>query len=180
GSLEVVNMDAGGDLDTASGKIVVKNVAGEVVTNSVSGATSLSQVFGSVDAQIMSSNLDLDSIGGERLVASVNHGKIEGRRVRSRNVELSTLDGKIILEGESSLRGRFVVSSVSGDIDIKLRKNGLTIIRARGAKVNLGATTKTQTRQDGWVEAQLIGMGTAPALIEMQSRRGVVKFAIIE
>ncbi len=182
GSLEVINMDAGGDLESASGRIVVRNVAGVLSTSSVTGPTSLTQVFGSVDAQIMANDLDLDSIGGEKLVASVDRGKIEGRRVRSRNIELTTTDGKIVLEGEASLRGRYIVSSLKGDIDVKLRRNGLMIVRGRATKVNLGATMKTATRSDGWVEAQLGQMGPndVPALIELQSRHGIVKFAIIE
>ncbi|MBA3821661.1 MAG: hypothetical protein H0X17_22445, partial [Deltaproteobacteria bacterium] len=180
GTLEVLNMDAGGDLDTSSGRILVKNVAGELSTHSVSGATSLSQVFGSVDAQTLSSNLDLDSIGGERLVASVNRGTIAGRRVRSRIVELTTVDGNIVLEAESSLRGRLVVSSLKGNIDIRLRRNGVLVVRGRGTKVNLGATM--QTRSDGWVETQLgqLVAGATPALVEMRSRHGMVQFAIIE
>lgn len=182
GALEVVNMDAGGDLDTASGRITVRNVSGELSTHSVNGPTSLTQVFGSVDAQIISNDLALDSIGGERLIASVNHGKIEGRRIRSRNIELSTMDGKIVFEGEASLRGHYVIASVKGDIDVKLRRNGMLVVRGRGAKVNLGATVKTQTRSDGWVEAQVGAASAAPqpGLVEMRSRLGIVQFAIIE
>jgi hypothetical protein len=180
GALEVVNMDAGGDLDTASGQINVRNVAGEVSTHSVSGATSLAQVFGTVDAEILANNLDLDSIGGEKLVASVDHGTINGRRIRSRNIELTTMDGRIVMEGEASLRGRLIISSVKGDIDVKLRRNGVLVVRGRAAKVNLGATSKT--RQDGWVETQLgeLQAGVAPALVEMRSPLGMVQFAIIE
>jgi hypothetical protein len=46
-------------------------------------------VFGSVDAQTLASDLNLDTIGGDRLVASVHHGRIEGRRVRVRDIELT-------------------------------------------------------------------------------------------
>jgi hypothetical protein len=62
GKLEVVDMDAGGELDTASGPITVRNVQGALSTHSVSGSTKLSTVFGSVDAQTMSSDVDLDTI----------------------------------------------------------------------------------------------------------------------
>jgi len=114
GALEVTNMDAGSDLDTGSGPIWVRNVQGEVLTHSISGTTRLAQVFGSVDAQTLTSDLDLDTIGGERLIASVHHGRIDGRRVRARNVELTTTEGKIVLEAEAALRGRIVVSIVQG------------------------------------------------------------------
>src|SRR6185436_17968655 len=106
GRLEVANMDAGGDLDTSSGPISVRNVQGELLTHSVSGATRLAQVFGSVDAQTVSSDLDLDTIGGDRVIASVHRGRIDGRRVRARNVELTTTDGRIVLEAEAALHGR--------------------------------------------------------------------------
>jgi hypothetical protein len=180
GSLEVMNMDAGGDLDTSSGKITVKNVAGELSTNSVSGQTTLSQVFGSVDAQIVSNDLALDSIGGERLVATVNHGKIEGRRVRSRNIELSTMDGKIVFEGEASLRGSFIITSLRGDIEVKLRRNGAMIVRGRGAKVTLGSMAKTGP--DGWVQAQhgKVASNQMPATVELQSREGTVDFSLVQ
>lgn len=180
GALEVVNMDAGGDLDTASGRITVRNVAGELSTHSVSGATSLTQVFGSVDAEILSNDLALDSIGGERLIASVNHGRIEGRRVRSRHIELTTIDGHIVLEAEAALRGKFIVSSFKGDIDVKLRRNGVLVVRGRGAKVNLGANVKSQP--NGWLESQhgQRAANQSPAVAELQSRHGTVDFQLVD
>ena len=179
GALEVINMDAGGALDTGSGKITVRNVAGELSTNSVSGATSLTQVFGSVEAEILSNDLALDSIGGERLVANVNHGAIQGRRVRSRNVELTTMDGKIVFEGEAALRGRVIVSSFKGDIDVKLRRNGVLVVRGRGTKVNLGANGKAGP--DGWIEARhgQVAANQSPAVAEIQSRHGTVDFSLV-
>ena len=180
GKLEVINMDAGGELDTASGPISVRNVAGEVMTHSVSGATSLAQVFGSVDAQTISSNLELDTIGGERLIATASRGKIAGRRVRSREVQLTTTEGSITLEGETPLRGHMVVASLRGDLDIRLRRAGAVRIRARGAKVMLGAPAHDQP--DGWVEAQIgqLSRGVNPAFIQLRSHYGIVKFSIVD
>jgi hypothetical protein len=177
GTLEVVNMDAGGDLDTASGPISVRNVQGEVLTHSVSGLTRLVQVFGSVDAQTLASDVDLDTIGGERLVASVHHGRIDGRRVRARDVELTTTEGRIVLEAEAALRGHLVVSSVHGDIDVQLRRHGAVLVRARGSKVDLGAPMRTQSK--GWVES-MFGQSADTALVEIRSPQGSIKFAIIE
>jgi len=180
GALEVTNMDAGSDLDTGSGPIWVRNVQGEVLTHSISGTTRLAQVFGSVDAQTLSSDLDLDTIGGERVFASVHRGRIEGRRVRARNVELTTTEGKIVLEAEAALRGRLVVQSFKGDVDVQLREHGGILVRARGTKVDLGAPARTQP--NGWVEASLGRRAAAieTALVELRAPRGSVKFAIIE
>lgn len=183
GKLEVSKMDGGGELDTASGPISVSNVQGDFETHTVSGPTSLSVVFGSVDAQTLHSNVDLDTIGGERLVASATRGTIAGRRVRSRNVELTTTDGKIVLEAEAALRGRLVVSSLKGDVEVRLRRHGMVAIRARGAKVNLGSAGATAKAHNGWIESQLGEKQAAndiPAMVEMRSRLGMVQFTIVE
>ena len=177
GKLEVVNMDAGGELDTSSGPISVRNVSGELWTHSVSGAMSIAQAFGSVDAATVSSDVDLDSISGDKLVASANRGKIAGRRVRSRDVELTTTDGNITLEAEAALRGHLVVSSLRGDVDVRLHRHGAVIVRASGTKVDLGAPTKVQP--DGWAQAT-IGVSDVPALIELRSRYANVQFTIVE
>jgi putative adhesin len=180
GALEVVNMDAGGDLDTASGPISVRNVQGEVLTHSVSGLTRLVQVFGTVDAQTLASDLDLDSIAGERLFASAHRGRIEGRRVRARDIELVTTDGGIVLEAEAALRGHVLVSALHGDVDVQLRRHGAVMVRAQGTRVDLGAPMRTQP--NGWVESSFGQLGPAidAALVEIRSPHGNVRFAIIE
>jgi hypothetical protein len=182
GHLEMINMDAGGDLDTASGMISVRNVQGELLTHSISGATRLAQVFGSVDAQTVSSDVDLDTIGGERLVASVHRGRIAGRRIRARDIQLTTTEGQIVLEAEAALRGRLVVSSFKGDVDVQLRHRGGVLVRAYGVKVDLGAPTRT--RPNGWFEASLGATDphslVAAALVELRATQGNVRFAIIE
>lgn len=182
GVLSVSNMDAGGDLDTASGMITVHNIAGELSTHSVSGPTSIVQAFGSIDSQTLSSDLDLDTIAGERLIASASHGKITGRRVRSRDIQLTTNDGKIVLEAEAQLRGRVTIASLKGDVEVRLhRQAGALVVRANGAKVNLSGMP-TETQPDGWVETKLgqVVNDVLPTLVEMKSRAGLVQFSIVK
>jgi hypothetical protein len=182
GALELANLDNGGDLDTASGQIVVRNVAGAVVTHSVSGLTSLTQVFGAVDAQTLAAAIELDSIGGERLVAAATEGRIAARRVRSRSVELTTVRGSIVLEGELPLHGRMVVASLRGDVAVRVRASGAVAIRARGARVELGrARAAAPAQPDGWVLAHHgPRAAVAHAVVEIQSRVGAVSFAVVE
>jgi hypothetical protein len=181
GKLDVENMDGGGELDAASGAIHVKNLSGELVTHSVSGTTSLAQVFGSVDAATVSADVELDTINGERLVASTSsRGAIAGRRVRSRDIELTTTDGRIALEAEPGLRGHIMVASLRGDLEVRVHRHGALVVRGHGVKVDLGAQTRPQA--DGWVETTFgQGSGTdAPALVELRSRYGAVQFAIVQ
>ena len=180
GKLEIANMDAGGDLDTASGLISVRNVSGELSTHSLTGPTSIAQVFGSIDAQTITADMDLDSINGERLIATVSHGKIAGRRIRSRHVELTSSDGMIVLEAEAALQGHLIVATTKGDIDVRIRRHGALVVHARGPNVNLGPQQKVL--RDGVLEAQFgeIQNSAAPALVEMRSQLGTVKFGLLE
>ncbi|MGE0395892.1 MAG: hypothetical protein AB7T06_04115 [Kofleriaceae bacterium] len=184
GKLEVTKMDAGGELDSATGPIAVSNVAGDLSTHTISGSTKMSVVFGSVDAQSLSSDLDFDSINGERLIASANSGRIAGRRVRARDIELTTTTGRIVLEAEVSLRGRIVVSSLKGDLDVKLRRNNTPlVVRAQGTRVNLGsAHASARTSTDGWVEAQLgeAAKNEVPAFVMLRSRSTIVQFTVVD
>ncbi|MFT3699849.1 MAG: DUF4097 family beta strand repeat-containing protein [Kofleriaceae bacterium] len=181
GKLEIENLDAGAELDSTSGQITVTNVSGELMTHSISGAMSLSQVFGAVDAATISSNVDLDSITGDKLVASAHKGSIAGRRVRSRDIELTTTDGRISLESEVALHGHWVVSSLRGDISIQLRRaNNAVRIRARGGKVDLGQPANLIERTAGWTVATLGRPSDPSASVELQSKYGIVSLAVIQ
>ncbi|HEY5927438.1 MAG TPA: DUF4097 family beta strand repeat-containing protein [Kofleriaceae bacterium] len=175
GKLEAKNMDAGGELDSASGAITVDNVQGELYTHSVSGSITINKAFGDVDAATVSSDVALDSISGQKLVASANDGKIAGRRVRSRDIELTTMTGKITLEAEALPRGRIVVSSMRGDVEVKLRRQAQTamVVRGRGTKVDLGSTPVTVLGK--WQEAKL-GSGGEATVVELRSNHGFVQF----
>jgi len=183
GKLSIENLDAGGELDSASGSISVKNVAGELLTHSVSGQTSLVQVFGSVDAATISSDVDLDSINGEKLVASATKGRIAGRRVMSRDVELTTTDGRIMLESEMALHGHLVISSVNGDVEVRLRRHGAINVRARAVspnKVDLGQPANLIEHTAGWTVATLGRSSDPMASIELMSKYGAVSLAVIQ
>jgi len=180
GKLEVLNMDAGGELDSASGAISVENVQGGLYTHSVSGHMSITKAFGPVDAATISSDLVLDSISGQKLFASANDGKIAGRRVRARDVELMTTTGMITLEAEAVTRGRIRVSSLRGDIDVRIRRPLAVamIVRGRGTKVDLGGTS-TVNQAGLWREARF-GQGGETTLVELRASHGIVRFAVIQ
>jgi hypothetical protein len=178
GKLDVRNMDAGGELDSSSGAITVDNVQGVLVTHSVSGHMSITKAFGTVDAATISSDVELDSITGQKLVASANEGKIAGRRVRARDVELSTTSGKITLEAEALAHGRIMVSSLRGDVDVRVRRQQAQalVVRGRGSKVDLGSQISVLGK---WQEAKF-GSGGEATLVELRANHGLVQFAVIQ
>lgn len=175
GRLEVSGMEAGGEVDAASGPIALRKISGAVIARSISGPVTLSEIFGSIDAETVSAAVQLDSIAGESLFASAHKGAISGRRVRARTIELVTTIGDIDLEGELGLRGKVQLSSLRGNVTLHLRGKGALNVRARGAKVEPGAT-KTKI-VDGVTLAEL-GSGDELSSIELRSRYGVVAFAV--
>ncbi|HEV7556569.1 MAG TPA: hypothetical protein VGO00_13980, partial [Kofleriaceae bacterium] len=83
----------------------------------------------------------------------------------------------IHLEAEASLHGHIVVSSLSGDVDVRLHRAGPVIVRGRGTKVNLGARAMQQP--NGWVQLAE-GVGDQPALVEMTAPLAKIDFAFLQ
>lgn len=174
GRLELANMDAGGELDTARGPIIVRNVSGPIYARSLAGAQHFVEVFGTVDAQAISADVSMDTVRGERLVATVHKGRIQGHHIRARHIELRTTEGDIGLDGELVLGGTMAVASVGGAIDVRLRAGGGLRVRADGRTV-----TVTGGRDLGgglWA----FGPGAAPAAVELRSRHGLVRFVLVD
>ncbi len=175
GQLDVSGMDAGGELDAASGAITLHNVSGAVSARSISGAVSLSQVFGSVDAETIDAPVKLDTVAGDSLVASAHRATISARRVRSKRVELITPSGDIDFEGEAALAGKILVSSLRGNITLRLRGRGLMAVRAVGKKVDLGAVA---TRVVQGVTLAELGSGDEGAGIDLRTRHGAIALVV--
>ncbi len=182
GKLELVNMDAGGELDAGDGAIAVENVSGSVFARSLAGAQTFKTVFGTVDAQAMAANVDLDTIRGDRLVASVHAGRIEGRHVSSRHVELRTTRGDIVLDAAPAAGGDLVVASLRGDVAVTLH-GGLPVrVHATGAHVTLPDGGAPEPGDPDEVDYGGAGSGAhpSPTALEIRSSFGVVSFALAQ
>jgi DUF4097 and DUF4098 domain-containing protein YvlB len=183
GALVLRNMDAGGELDAGAGAITVENVSGTVYARSVDGDQSFAEVFGTVDAQAIDADLALDTVRGDALVAQVHDGRIDGRRIRSRSVELRTTRGDIHLDGELALGGKMIAASLRGNVTISVKSAGRLAIKARaGGKVafeGVGMVADASDRDGEWVRARY-GKGKKTAAVELRSRYGDVRFTVVE
>jgi hypothetical protein len=186
GKLELINMDAGGELDAAAGTITVENVSGAVSAHAVTASERFQTVFGAIEAQIIAGDLHLDSVGGDRLSAMVHDGRIIARRVRSRRVELRTTRGDIVLDGDMAAGGDLIVASLRGDVSVTLHRGVPVRVRARGAHVTLPGGGRLvaaggDTRANDPLEFAGFGAHAraTPAALEIQSRYGVVRFALV-
>lgn len=185
GRLEVKHLDGGADLDAGAGTINVENVAGRVLARSVDGDQTFNTVFGDLDAHAIDADLALDTIRGRALTAQIHSGRIDARRVASRDVHLYAIDGDIHVEADTATwgqhRGAIVVSSLRGDVDVTVRATVRLKVRARagGNVVFAGATTRDG--RDRWVEGQFGRAGRPSQLgtVRLESRYGDVAFSVV-
>ncbi len=176
GLLELINMDAGGELDSASGAVVVRNVSGPITAHTVDAALSLAEVFGIVEAGALAGDVTLDSIRGDRLVATAHGGRITGRRVRSRNLELTTTNGDINVEGHLVAGGTVRIATVHGRVTVALR--GAATVRANAPSVTFAKASAVREEAGGWRAAQY-GTARTAASVELVSRYATVVFASV-
>ncbi len=181
GTLSAENLDAGGELDTTSGTIAMKNVAGGFITNTVTGAQRFTTVFGTLDSSAVNADVAIDSVVGPSLVASVHRGSISARRVRSQRIGLTSTEGKIALEADANNGSVISVSSVRGDVQVTIRRHGALRINASGATVALPKGSAVQTDANG-VRHLLLGADPTAetAVLTIQSRYGAVKLVAIQ
>jgi len=180
GKLSVRDMDAGGELDTGAGTISVENVSGSVYARSVDGNQRFEDMFGDLDVGTLTADLAFDTVRGDELIASVHDGEIDARRVKSKRIELRATKGKIHLESELVLNGSLVIESRHGDVDVSVKSPGGIKLKARaGATLNLMGAETTSNADAEWVKARY-GKAKRAAAVELRSRYGDVRFAIIE
>ena len=179
GRLSVANVDAGADLDSSTGPIVVRNVAGVVFARSLAGSQRFEEVFGTLDSHAVDGDLAFDGVRGARLSAQAYDGDIAGRRVASREVRVSTIAGAIDVEAEAQVGGALTLTSLRGSVDLRLRRGGGLTVRARaGGRVTMTGATST-AGPDGWVEAQAGGR-RGRAGVRVESRFGDVTFSLVQ
>lgn len=179
GRLEVANVDAGADLDSSTGPIVVRNVAGVVFARSLAGSQRFEEVFGSLDSHAVDGDLAFDSVRGAALTARAYAGDIDGRRVASKQVRLSSISGSIDLEAEPQAGGSVAVTSLRGAVDVRLRGAVGVTVRARaGGRVTLAGAVAPSSA-DRWVEARY-GARRDRAAVQVESRFGDVSFALMQ
>ncbi len=181
GALVVENLDAGGELDAVSGMITVKNVSGGLTASSISGAQTFTTVFGALDSSAVNADVAIDSMVGPSLVTSVHRGAISARRIRSKRIGLTSTEGSIALEAESTAGSVIDVSSVRGDVKVTIRRRGALRVIAMGETMILPKGTANETDSNG---VRHLLLGTAPtsetAVLTLQSRYGAVKLVTIQ
>ena len=183
GRLALVGMENGAELHANHGDIEVKNASGHIVTHSAGGKQHFAEVFGAVHAQTLAGEMDLAMVRGERLEASAHEGSIMGRQVQVRYAWLRTTHGDIQLYGHAMVGGHYRIGSYRGNIEVQLASSSPLRVEAQadGGTVSL---LPADLRRRGQGEGKTTGTWTrgrgAPALVELRSRLGNIRFSLAE
>lgn len=182
GRLEVRNVDAGADLDAGAGQILVRNVAGVVQARSLDGSQRFEEVFGSLESHAVDADVAIDTVRGATLTAQVYQGDIDGQRVSSRQVRMTAVRGDIRLDAEPQAGGAMMITSLRGNVDVRLRGGVGTAVQARaGGTLTMpdGATSAGERAADRWVDAQF-GPRRSRASVRIESRFGDLAFSLAQ
>lgn len=117
--VRVENIEGGAQLRTVSGDIEAHGVNNQLIVNSVSGDVVVTDADGRTQVSTISGDLELTLSGKEIKVDSVS-GDIEAELGGFERLTAETVSGEIEIAGELMHAGTADLSSVSGDVGLKL------------------------------------------------------------
>ncbi len=182
GRVRARDLDAGAELAASRGDIEVENVAGPVTARLVRGEQAFRVIFGAVDARGVEGEIVLHTVRGERLGVALHDGDVRGHGVAADELSILTTRGDIHLRGEATGGGLLQIASHEGSLDVRLEAEGPLALRAssrRGAVDVTGAGVRGGMASPGRYLGVVPGDGD-PALVELSSRIGNVRFAVVQ
>lgn len=183
GRIEVESVDNGADLSVNTGSIDVRHASGKIRTKSAQGGQQFSELIdATIDAQSVAGDMNLDTVSGDALDASIHHGRFVGRNIRMTRATVRTTRGDITIEGEMLPTGVYKFSSARGDIELRLSHGGArarartaavkVLAYARRGTVNLPSSFRSREDIETGVVSGSYGTGKESAHVALRSRAG--------
>lgn len=178
GAVRVESVDNGARLGANEGTIHVHQVSGPVVTHIAHGRQELAEIFGEVDAVGVEGDLDLETVRGDRLAASVHRGRVSGRAIHVKELEVRTIRGSIRLEGVLVAGGRYRVQSLRGNIELRFSDgtSARVVARARRGEARLPERFRPRPADGGGIVG-LYGTDRSPADVQLSTAVGHITVA---
>jgi hypothetical protein len=127
GDVEASGFRAGAELASTGGEVRARDITGPVHTNADFGRQRLASIRGSVDAHTLKGDMDLDTVDGEIVDARVAEGQITARDLHAAMVRLFSTAGGIVLIGTLQPGGRYELTALDGDVQLRLKPQPFTI-----------------------------------------------------
>ena len=183
GRIEVESVDNGADLSVNAGSIDVRHASGKIRTKSARGGQQFSELIdATIDAQSVAGDMNVDTVSGDALDASIHDGRFVGRNIRVGRATVRTTRGDITIEGEMLPTGVYKFSSVRGDIELRLspararaRTAAVKVLAyARRGTVNLPSSFRSREDIETGVVSGSYGTGKESAHVALRSRAGSI------
>ncbi len=175
GTLEVDTVDNGATLLVDKGRIAVKQVSGRVVSALREGDQDFTELLGDLDTRAIEGDMHLHTILGDSLMVSVVRGKIEGSKLKVRNMKIRSVRGDIALLAEFVPGGQYSVSSRKGKVSFRF--HGQTPVRvrvlAKNAMIGPGMGAR-QSAEGEWSGRYGKAKAVRPAQLDIRSGTGTV------
>lgn len=117
--VELKGVTGGASLRTVSGDIEISNVTNQLIANSVSGDIKVSGATGKVQFSTISGDMDLTMTTRQLRLDTVS-GDVDVRLSDFSDLSAESVSGELTIDGKLATQGRVEISSVSGDVNLKL------------------------------------------------------------
>lgn len=117
--VEVEGLTGGLIVVTVEGSIRIREVSGGVVARAVEGVLEVEDVEGSLELFSLDDDIWVSRVRGDVRVEA-GDGDVHLRRIDSRNVQASTVDGEVEFEGVIRPDGRYELTTHDGDITLEV------------------------------------------------------------
>ena len=168
-SVEIRNRQGGVQIEKLAADSWVESVGGTITATDAAGPLMVRSVGGDIDIIRPSGEVQAHSITGNLRFVSPTSTKLRGR----------TTSGKISYEGDFALRGDYVLSSYSGDMNVACPVSASFELRAKTVKGKLdnafAITSRRESASPLLTANSLVGIrNTGRARVELTSFSGTI------
>ncbi len=172
--ISVVGSDAEVRAETVRGDVIVKGGRGTVALQSVQGGISLEGARGRVEAHTLNEPIRLSDVEGAIRAESIN-GRIELDRIRSADVECSTVGGAVDYRGELRDGGSYHFSSHNGDLDVAVPAGAGAAVSVSTYSGGFESSFPVQLERGMRARRFAFTIGSGGADLELESFQGTIR-----
>jgi hypothetical protein len=147
-------------VDVASADISVTGVSGPGRYRTASGDLILQDIAGNVEWEGVSADVRVDAVAGLEIAGKTISGDVSIRAPRLTRLELSTTSGDIKLDADLTGKGPFAIRSISGDVTMVAR--GAIAVEAQSVTGDLTSELQAKFESGPGRRTLSIGKGATP------------------